>query len=134
MALPGNHCDPGHRADALTGVRLFVYGTLKRGYCRNFALAGQTFLGEARTRPGYRLYDCGDYPALVRAKVGCSIRGELWDVSAECLERIDVIEGVEERWYERGPVQLEPPHEQPAVSYFFLGNVAGLRLCEDLWP
>ncbi len=46
------------------GALLFVYGTLKRG-CRNHRhLAGQAFVGPARTAPGFTLYDLGGYPGI----------------------------------------------------------------------
>src|SRR5262249_53161627 len=72
---------------------LFLYGTLKRG-CRNHHLvAGQEFLGPARTLPRYRLYDSGLYPCLVEDTMqGCAIAGELWRVEADALERLDEFE------------------------------------------
>ena len=65
---------------------LFVYGTLKRGQPRHRYLAGQTFVASAVTRPIYRLFNVGDYPALVRHSEGRSIEGELWRVDEGCLD------------------------------------------------
>jgi gamma-glutamylaminecyclotransferase len=119
-------------ADAMT--RLFVYGTLKRGGCREFAMAGQRFLVTARTYPAYRLYHCGDYPALVRDANGVSIEGELWEVDGSCLSKLDDIEGVAMRLYERAPISLLPPHDgEPVESYFYLRSVTGLRDCGPRW-
>ena len=36
-------------------IRLFVYGTLKRGGSNHAQLAGQKFIAEAHTMPGYTL-------------------------------------------------------------------------------
>jgi len=36
-------------------TRIFVYGTLKRGGRNHHFMAGQQFVGEARTAPGYTL-------------------------------------------------------------------------------
>lgn len=109
--------------------RIFVYGTLKRGQCRHAALAGQRFLEEAATEPLYRLYDCGDYPALVESPAGVAVWGELWEVDEPCLARIDVIEGVAEGLYRRQTVQLQD--RPPAETYIYLHDVSGLAELGD---
>lgn len=113
-------------------IRLFVYGTLKRGESRANHMAGQTFLGPARTVTGYRLYEVESYPGLVEDEVGISIEGELWDVDPQCLAKLDVVECVPEL-YRRGEIVLEYP-QRAAESYFFRGPVAGLRDCGSSWP
>ena len=78
--------------EAMNGNRLFVYGSLKRG-CRNHAhMRGAIYRGEAITAPGYLLYLVGHYPALVVAGEG-TVKGELYEVTDEHLERLDVFEG-----------------------------------------
>ena len=114
---------------------IFVYGTLKRGDVRSRALAGQTFLGECRTQPLYRLWDCGDYPALTQAgENGRSIEGELYDVDAECLSRLDDVEGVDDGLYSRDVVRLLPPRDRQRVeAYFYRLPVEGLPDCGERW-
>lgn len=124
------------RAPPIAGRRtkLFVYGTLKRGCVRAPALAGQRFLGEARTEPRYRLYDCGRYPALVVDESGRSIGGEVWEVDASCLARLDEIEGVAVNLYRRDTIRLLPPFDEDSVtSYFFQRSVSGLPDCGEEW-
>ncbi len=116
-------------------VRLFVYGTLKRGYCRSHVLDGQRFLGEAVTLPHYRLYNCGEYPALVPEKSGLPIEGELWEIDAPCLQTLDAIEGIDSGLYERRLVKLQPPYQHDEVlSYFYLPGITGFRDCGLRWP
>ena len=106
---------------------LFVYGTLKRGDCRHHALADERFLGYATTQSRYRLYHLGDYPALINCKDGdgAKISGELYEVDDACLLRLDIIEGVAEGLYQRGPVDLQTPwHEKSALTYFYQHSVA----------
>ena len=74
-------------------MKLFIYGTLKRGHSRADAMNGQRFLGIAQTAPKYRMFDCGEYPGLVEADDGVSITGELWDVDQVCLNVLDELEG-----------------------------------------
>lgn len=111
---------------------LFVYGTLKRGFCRAGFLAGQKFLGEVQTEPLYRMYNCGSYPGLRAESPGLAIQGELWEVDAECLMRLDVEEGVDEELYERRAIQLSP-HREDVEAYFYLRSVAGMPDCGDCW-
>ncbi|WP_437203107.1 gamma-glutamylcyclotransferase family protein [Planctomicrobium sp. SH664] len=100
--------------------RVFVYGTLKRGFCRHSALVGERFVGTARTQPLYRMVNLGTYPGLFRvSQEGLSIVGEVWDVSAECLSRLDEIEGIAEGEYCREPIQLIDVPE-PVDAYFSL--------------
>ena len=121
-------------------VRLFVYGSLKRGGRHHDELAGAVFLGEATTVPGYRLEPLGEYLALVSAppersepeaakpsaeaeaqpepehetETATAVPGELFEVDESKLEGLDAFEGDA---YERGNVRLA---EKPglALAYF----------------
>lgn len=106
---------------------LFLYGTLKRGGANHLQMAGQRFLAEARTEPGYRLHLVADYPGMVPAAAGgVSIEGELWEVSPEVLARLDAFEGTSEGLYRRSPIRLLPPHDGvEAETYLYLRPTAG---------
>lgn len=115
--------------------QLFVYGTLKTG-CRNHHhLAGQTFLGAARTVPGFRLFDLGGYPGIAaRAEDAGGVIGEVWEVDADCLRKLDRFEGVDDGLYRREPIPLQAPFEQrPADAYIAARNVAGCREIGSDW-
>jgi gamma-glutamylaminecyclotransferase len=73
-------------------VRVFVYGTLKRGFPREDLMAGAVFEGSATTQRGYALYDLGAYPALVVGSEGAVI-GEVYWVDPEHLAELDRYEG-----------------------------------------
>ena len=73
---------------------LFVYGTLMRGGVRGHLLAGQRFLGEARTLPRYALFDLGAYPGMVRRDAdGRAVSGELYEVAAGLIPALDPKKG-----------------------------------------
>jgi len=115
-------------------TRLFIYGTLKRGHSRADVLRDQHCLGEARTRPRYRLYRVDQYPALVHAEPGVGIEGELWDVQADCLARLDRIEAVDAGLYRREVIELELDDQQQSVeAYFYLPPTEGLEDCGSCW-
>jgi len=110
---------------------IFVYGTLLRGSCRHHVLVQQEFLGEARTKKCFRLFNLGTYPGLVdNVNHGFAIQGELYKVTPECLKKLDQIEAIESGLYERKRISLQPPWaDVDAVAYFFLGDVS---TCVDL--
>lgn len=112
-----------------TNTRVFVYGTLKRGLSNARYLAGQRFLGEARTQPIYRMVSLGSYPGLFRStENGRSIVGEVWEVDAACLARLDVLEDLEGGEYTREPAELQAPFDEGVVEiYLFAHDVS-------MWP
>lgn len=114
---------------------LFVYGTLQRGRVNHGQLAGQRFVGPARTLPGFRLHDLGGYPGLVpHPAAPTGVSGEVWAVDAAALVRLDAFEGVGEGLYRRGPVALQSPYAGEAVeAYFPVADVAGRPVVGDTW-
>lgn len=116
-----------------TRTVLFVYGTLKRGQCNHGLLAGQQFLGEAVTEPGYRLVDLGAYPGLVRDEAGGrAVGGELWAVTPSCLAELDAFEDVP-RLFVRQPVAVAG-HLGPVWAYFWAGPPLSDAPGEDRSP
>lgn len=121
MTLP----DPRHL--------IFVYGTLKRGHERHFALARQRFLAHARTLPRYRMVNLGTYPALTEGGT-TAIAGELWEVDPTCLALLDEIEGVADAEYRRDRILLSPPHDGLiAEAYFYCTDVSALPDHGEVW-
>lgn len=85
--------------------RVFVYGSLKRGFRHHDQMAGARFLGEARTARRYTLVVAGDYPALVDGGA-TAVAGELFAVDDPLLAALDAFEEVPEL-YVRAPLELE---------------------------
>ncbi len=114
---------------------LFLYGTLKRGGSNHHHLAGQTFVGEARTAPGFRLYEVGGYPGMIPQSLDyAGVIGEVWRVDAECLQRLDELEGLSVDLYRREPVPLQPPHSDTAVeAYLYARTILGLKDIGSVW-
>lgn len=116
---------------------LFIYGTLKRGASNHAVLADQTYLGDARTVPGFRLLLVADYPGLVRDPTDTrGVQGELWSVTPVALARLDAFEGVPEKLYRREIIKLLPPSEETvAHTYLYLRNTRGRRpIVSGNWP
>lgn len=114
--------------------RVFVYGTLKRGFRRHHALEAQKFLGPATTTTGFCLFDLGSYPGLIRTDNGISIEGELYEVDDSCLVELDVIEAVDQGLYGRESIQLLAPWDDgPALTYIYLQSTEGHAEISQ-WP
>ncbi len=116
---------------------VFVYGTLQRGRPLHEHLAAHRFVGEAETRPEYRLYRIGWYPGLVESPTseqGLAIHGEVWDVDEPGLRLLDDVEEVDSGLYERRSIRLQNPFDQSEViAYFYLGDVEGCSDNGDRW-
>ena len=115
--------------------RIFVYGTLKRGCKNHHHLAGQSYIGEARTARGFRLYHLGDYPGMVADPTDHEgVTGEVWEVDAAMLAHLDDFEGVSEGLYRRDQVPLEAPFVQDDVqTYLYARPVEGLPMIGATW-
>lgn len=100
-------------------MKVFVYGTLKKGQCRAHVMNGK-FLGETKTLPKYRLNHLRAFPGLTREENGKAIIGELWEIDEDCLELLDHIEG-HPTFFRREEVELEHAEGADAVAYFWLG-------------
>lgn len=114
---------------------IFVYGTLKRGCSNHAMMAGQTFVADARTQPGYRLFDLGGYPGLVTSPEDQEgVTGEVWSVDDDGLQRLDAFEGVHEGLYRRESIPLQPPFaDQRVDAYVSALGVRGRREVGSTW-
>lgn len=104
--------------------RFYVYGTLKRGQCREKCWpATPKHICEGWTLG--RLYDLGEYPAMVQGSDW--VRGEVWefdiaDVPA-VLQTLDEIEGTNQpgspNLYDRGVCQVRISGDQSIDAYAY---------------
>ncbi|SPJ23609.1 gamma-glutamylcyclotransferase family protein [Palleronia abyssalis] len=91
--------------DPFIGHRVFVYGTLRRGFVNNEATLafrnGATFLSEGRV-PG-TMYSVGWYPALIEDGDG-HVTGEVWEISEPgIMHLLDEYEGL----FDEGPPEYQ---------------------------
>lgn len=88
----GGGTKPGEAATK--GIRVFVYGTLKKGEANHAVLRGSDFLGVCTIGPGYAMVDLGWYPGVVR-DLGSEheVSGEVYRVDEPTLHSLDAIEG-----------------------------------------
>ena len=73
---------------------LFVYGTLRRGGSNNIArlVPGAAFIAEASMRG--KLFDLGDYPAMLVDETAGWVAGEIYAVPASGWPVLDALEEI----------------------------------------
>lgn len=72
-------------------MKVFVYGTLKRGFGLNGYLSKSKFLGECVIN-GFDMHTLRHFPAITQGKG--KVHGEVYEVDEETLKLLDYIEGV----------------------------------------
>jgi gamma-glutamylcyclotransferase (GGCT)/AIG2-like uncharacterized protein YtfP len=105
---------------------VFVYGTLLAGEGNHGLLARSTPRGTAATEPRYHFVDLGGYPALVTGGQ-TAVRGEIYEVDAATLARLDDLEG-HPGYYRRRAMRLEGGREVQA----YLLPREGARGCPSI--
>jgi gamma-glutamylaminecyclotransferase len=91
--------------------RVFVYGTLKRGYPNNPLLEGSEFLGEAVTVLTYNAITVpadNSFPLIMPDPRGKPVAGEIYTVDDATLARLDRLER-EGRSYDRVMIDATMP-------------------------
>lgn len=105
-----------------TRYTVFVYGTLMQGNTNNYILQNQEFLGEGITLNRYKFISLGYFPAVVALPdeypYGWRIRGELYEVDAKTLERLDQLEG-NGRMYKRKQILVESEDGGQYVAWIY---------------
>lgn len=69
-------------------MKIAVYGTLKEGHSNHRVIKGAKYLGEFTTKPEYRMYSFGGFPAITLTG-DTPIRCEIYDVEDE-----DMLNGI----------------------------------------
>lgn len=114
--------------------KVFVYGTLKKGYHNHRVLGSNPkFCGKATTPPDYLLYDNGSYPCMIQATAGegRAVEGEVYEVPDSQMVALDRLEGVP--WlYERATIEL--PGHGPVIGYIYQRSVSQYLDCGSSWP
>ncbi len=89
-------------------MKIFVYGTLQRGYGNNRLLTDATFIGSATTEKSYVLFQCGFPKAVPFTKNNTKllpVKGEVFEVDKATLHCCDQLEG-HPNWYVRTPITV----------------------------
>jgi gamma-glutamylcyclotransferase (GGCT)/AIG2-like uncharacterized protein YtfP len=103
--------------------KVFVYGTLKKGYGNHRLLVDSTFIGNAVTKQRYHLTASG-IPFVNKTIPTSNIVGEVYEVTDKQLDRLDSLEGYdpnrhEESWYKREKIEVNLESGETMESYIY---------------
>lgn len=70
--------------------KVFVYGTLKKGYSNHSLLEGSEYLGKAKVYGGLYLLGCIPFVSLKEKGIVC---GEVYKINNHTLSLLDALEG-----------------------------------------
>lgn len=107
-------------------MKLFVYGTLQKGWGNNVLLSGAKFMGDAVTKKSYCLLDVG-CPIASNSELfeKLPITGQVFEINEKHLERCDRLEGHPD-WYIRREVSvMMVDSQEELVSYIYEMDTAG---------
>ena len=107
-------------------MKVFVYGTLRKGDYNHIFLENSKFIKTVRTKPEWIFYDLGGFPAAVEGG-DISILGELYEVDEYTLSKLDMLESHPE-FYVRRKIILEDNEE----VYAYIMRAAQCRGCTQI--
>lgn len=104
--------------------RVFVYGSLKRGYHNNAVLSESQFIGERFTEDKtWVMRSLSSFPGVLRCdrpSSAAAISGELYEVDDRTLKRLDRLES-NGQFYQRELVHLRG-EDSPAWMYVLMND------------
>jgi len=108
-------------------TKVFVYGTLKRGYGNNQLLSTAEFIGSGQTAMPMLMLNAG-FPVAMLPQTpwnnrAAPIKGEVYEVDIETLKRLDRLES-EGRMYLRDPVAVRMDDGTNLYAQMYRGNFA----------
>ena len=113
-------------------MRVFVYGSLRKGQIYHHVIESAEFVGSAETPPLYELFDLGDYPAMVRGG-RTRVQGEVYEVGAGLLEVLDEFEDHPEL-YQRQEIGLADGQRVKTYLYPRESLKSPVRVDDGDWP
>ena len=106
---------------AMTLFRVFVYGTLKKGFENHRLLAKSKFISNAKTLHPYPMIcKYPSFPYLIDAEgEGLCVHGEVYEATYRTMLRLDELEGYPDHYTRREiEVVLEDGSITKVISYF----------------
>jgi gamma-glutamylcyclotransferase (GGCT)/AIG2-like uncharacterized protein YtfP len=115
--------------------KVFVYGTLRKGYGNNRLLTQATFLSKGETVNKYTMFASG-IPYVNKHIETDTIKGELYEVTDKELERLDLLEGYnpskhEDSWYKREKVDIKDENGSIEEAYIYFNDTKTNTIVES---
>ena len=98
--------------------KVFVYGSLMRGFHNHGYLEDAKFVKATVTKEKYRMVSMNQFPALIKGQKDYEIYGEVYEIDDYTLEDLDHLEG-NGSFYKREKVRVDGVNE-PVWVYFLI--------------
>ncbi len=103
-----------------TKTIIFVYGTLREGQGNWGAILSPLKGEDAKTNKKYKMHSYGGFPAVYKTKDGgVRITGELFEIDAPTLEKVDRLEG-NPTWYNREEITVTTDKGKEVVAWMYI--------------
>jgi len=109
-------------------MKVFVYGTLKKGFGNHFLLKDSQFIKVDKVSG--LMYNIGPFPGAVPAKGDNPLHGEIYEIDETTLQRLDRLEGVP-HLYRRETEKTSSGEE--VFIYWFNGHTEGRPIFGGIW-
>lgn len=107
-------------------MKVFVYGTLKRGFWNHYLLEKAKFLGNATLDGSHALLDAG-FPVCVPMATGKAVvTGEVYEVTRAEARRLDRLEG-NGRMYHRRRQKVTYATAEVGKAWVYIGDNNAFR-------
>jgi len=113
--------------------KLFVYGTLKKGYHNHYIIEGSKLINTA-VLSDYAIFDLGSFPGIVRDHES-RVYGELYEISDDLLPRLDRLEGVPYLYDRATEVVVDSGMNVHTGVYVYVYQLdSGEFIKDGVWP
>lgn len=113
-------------------LKMFVYGTLMRGFSNHHIISNCRFLGSARTVEKFELY-VGSYPFVPSSIEETYVHGELYEVqNVEDLKGLDQLEGHPDDYCRSDCVVVLQGTDEPIAAQIYFNNNCSLDGAEHV--
>lgn len=106
--------------------KVFVYGTLRKGYGNHRLLETANFVSNGTTKEKYTMFASG-IPYVNKHIPNTNIVGEVYEVNDKELVRLDQLEGYdpsrhEESWYKRELINVITENGNSVEAYIYFND------------
>lgn len=115
-------------------TRVFVYGSLMKGFHNHRLLESSRLMGSAKTISDFQMLDLGSFPGLVLGEGGV-VSGELYEVDYPTFQSLDNLEGYP-RFYDRQITEVVTEEGVFSAWVYYLSNPSDYQnsvISDGIW-
>lgn len=103
--------------------KIFVYGTLKRGYSNHHLLEGQQLVGEYYSfSQSFKMIDLNGFPGVIQSNDGAYVTGEIYQVDDVTFSNLDRLEGYPSMFSREKFIFIQDYRDETEEAWMYLYN------------